>query len=302
MSKNIIILFTAILLIIGGFSIYTYNQYNLIKKELEEKNLKTKSDDELISKLNQSIKEKELQVDELKVNVSKEKQDLEKEYKDNLSGLTEEKAKLEEMLQAKDYEKEGLVNELEKYTNQIKELQDELVQQKSIPEKDYSVELALLSEEKTKLADQLKISQDLLLEKENAISLFVQQKEESAKNITDQDKLIAELSKNIQGYENQITELKAQMAEVGKEKEIELTNKLAALSEEKSKLEAKLQEVIEKSKPNYYEVEKGDSLWKITKRFYVQGKEWIKIFEANLDKIKNPNLIYPYQRLTIPKE
>ena len=114
--------------------------------------------------------------------------------------------------------------------------------------------------------------------------------------------MIAELSDNIKGYENQIMEVKAQMAKEGKEKEVELTNRIATLSEEKSKLEAKLEEVIEKSKPNYYEVEKGDSLWKITKRFYILGGEWIKVFEANLDKIKNPNLIYPYQRFTIPKE
>ena len=302
MSKNLIVLFIVILLIVSGFSIYTYDQSNQAKKELEEKNLKLESSNELILELNQSIKEKELQLDELKVNVSKEKQDLEKEYKDKLSGLTEEKVKQEEMLQAKDREKEEFVNELEKYTNQVKELKDELVQQKSIQEKDYSVEISLLSEEKNKLEAQLKTSQALLLEKDNAVTLFKQQKEESEKNLADQDKTIAELSENIKGYENQITEVKAQMAKEGKEKEVELTNRLATLSEEKSKLEAKLAEVIEKNKPNYYEVEKGDSFWKIAERFYNQGEEWIKIFEANLDKIKNPNLIYPYQRVTIPKE
>ncbi|TET07561.1 MAG: LysM peptidoglycan-binding domain-containing protein, partial [Candidatus Atribacteria bacterium] len=58
----------------------------------------------------------------------------------------------------------------------------------------------------------------------------------------------------------------------------------------------------EKSRPDYYEVKKGDSLWNIAERFYSTGAKWIRIFEANMNKIKNPNKIYPYQRLTIPKE
>jgi len=67
-------------------------------------------------------------------------------------------------------------------------------------------------------------------------------------------------------------------------------------------IEAKLAEAIEKSIPDYYEVEKGDSLWKIAERFYSTGEKWIRILEANRDIIKNPSMIYPYQRFTIPKE
>lgn len=50
-----------------------------------------------------------------------------------------------------------------------------------------------------------------------------------------------------------------------------------------------------------YTVVKGDCLWNIAKKFYQKGALYTKIYNANKDKIKNPNLIYPGQVLTIPK-
>ncbi len=49
-----------------------------------------------------------------------------------------------------------------------------------------------------------------------------------------------------------------------------------------------------------YVVKPGDSLYKIAEKFYGAGYLWNKIYEANKDKIKNPNLIYPLQILRIP--
>ena len=49
-----------------------------------------------------------------------------------------------------------------------------------------------------------------------------------------------------------------------------------------------------------YTVKKGDSLWNIAKKYYGNGNEYTKIYNANKDKIKNPNLIYQGQVLTIP--
>lgn len=49
-----------------------------------------------------------------------------------------------------------------------------------------------------------------------------------------------------------------------------------------------------------YTVQKGDCLWKIAKQFYGNGAQYTKIYNANTDKIKNPNLIYVGQVLTIP--
>lgn len=50
-----------------------------------------------------------------------------------------------------------------------------------------------------------------------------------------------------------------------------------------------------------YTVVKGDTLWDIAKRFYGNPFLWQNIFEANENKIKNPNLIYPDQVFIIPE-
>ncbi len=47
-----------------------------------------------------------------------------------------------------------------------------------------------------------------------------------------------------------------------------------------------------------YEVKTGDNLSRIASKY--PGMTWKKIFEANKDKRKDPDLIYPGQKLTIP--
>lgn len=49
-----------------------------------------------------------------------------------------------------------------------------------------------------------------------------------------------------------------------------------------------------------YTVKNGDCLWSIAKKFYGNGANYPKIYEANKDKIKNSNIIYVGQVLQIP--
>src|SRR5215204_3364973 len=49
-----------------------------------------------------------------------------------------------------------------------------------------------------------------------------------------------------------------------------------------------------------YTVVAGDTLSKIAKREYGDASEWKRIYEANKDTIKNPDLIYPGQTFKIP--
>ncbi|NDW09452.1 LysM peptidoglycan-binding domain-containing protein [Dysgonomonas sp. 520] len=47
-----------------------------------------------------------------------------------------------------------------------------------------------------------------------------------------------------------------------------------------------------------YEVKAGDNLSKIAAKY--PGMTWQKIFEANKDQLKNPDMIHPGQKLRIP--
>jgi len=47
-----------------------------------------------------------------------------------------------------------------------------------------------------------------------------------------------------------------------------------------------------------YEIREGDSLRKIARKY---GTTWQKIYEMNKDVIKNPDLIFPGQKIKIPK-
>lgn len=49
-----------------------------------------------------------------------------------------------------------------------------------------------------------------------------------------------------------------------------------------------------------YTIRSGDSLSKIAKEFYGNAAEWQKIYQANKDTIKDPDLIYPGQKIKIP--
>jgi LysM repeat protein len=53
-----------------------------------------------------------------------------------------------------------------------------------------------------------------------------------------------------------------------------------------------------------YIVKKGDSLWTIAKYKDIYGDDflWPIIYKANKEQIKNPNMIYPGQKLKIPRD
>ncbi len=90
-----------------------------------------------------------------------------------------------------------------------------------------------------------------------------------------------------------------------------LNKKLAALQNEIKPVDeeiASISKEIEDLKaeiakyPSEYTVQEGDYLAKIAamRYIYYNAKAWPRIYRANRDKIKNPNLIYPGWVLKIP--
>lgn len=51
-----------------------------------------------------------------------------------------------------------------------------------------------------------------------------------------------------------------------------------------------------------YTVQAGDTLQKISKKFYGTTRKWTKIYEANADNLKGPDKLYPGQVINIPME
>lgn len=60
-------------------------------------------------------------------------------------------------------------------------------------------------------------------------------------------------------------------------------------------------QVVEPPEPRFYEVQAGDSLSKIAKQVYGDATKWKALFEANREVIKDPDLIYPGQKIRIPE-
>lgn len=61
---------------------------------------------------------------------------------------------------------------------------------------------------------------------------------------------------------------------------------------------------IPRGLPGTWKVYKGESLWKIAAypEVYGKGSKWTIIYRANKDQIKDPDLIYPNQTFTIPRD
>ena len=55
-----------------------------------------------------------------------------------------------------------------------------------------------------------------------------------------------------------------------------------------------------KSTKKKHTVKKGDTLWKIAKKYYGKGSKYKKIYNANKKKISNPNKLTVGLVLTIP--
>ena len=66
-------------------------------------------------------------------------------------------------------------------------------------------------------------------------------------------------------------------------------------------ISAENERVEENYEPVFYTIKKGDTLWGIAEDFYKDGSKYPLIVEANIEVIKDPDLIYPGQAIRIPE-
>ena len=62
------------------------------------------------------------------------------------------------------------------------------------------------------------------------------------------------------------------------------------------------QSLEETGKTEYYEIQSGDTLSKLAKKFYGDASVYNRIFEANKEVIKDPDLIFVGQKIRIPMD
>jgi nucleoid-associated protein YgaU len=103
--------------------------------------------------------------------------------------------------------------------------------------------------------------------------------------------------------QSQIEATKKKLGELQQSPMANIPENTQRISEFSNRIEG-LKVETPKPKTETYTVQKGDFLWKISSKPEVYGDpyKWPRIWSANADQIKNPNLIYPDQILTIIKE
>lgn len=109
------------------------------------------------------------------------------------------------------------------------------------------------------------------------------------------------LTEQLKSKETLVANLKKQLEAKNKHIQV-LEGRINRLSQNIKKNEAEL--FMMRPEPvKRYTVRKGDSLWKIAARKETYGDPymWITIYNANMAKIKDPNVIFAGQLFDIPK-
>lgn len=172
---------------------------------------------------------------------------------------------------------------------------------------EWEAEIARLTQEKADLSaelESLQASVNSLKEKKNSLQSYEDCQEEMYS-------LVGASKSDVDAYDAKV---KALMADISAKKptkadrQAELdalkASKLSALPQFYDIVHGQLQKMLDAwpAEEINYTVVRGDHLWGIAKKkdHYGNGFAWPKIYNANRDKIKNPDLIYPKQEFTIP--
>jgi len=107
----------------------------------------------------------------------------------------------------------------------------------------------------------------------------------------------------IYGKMNEVDALQAKLDELKNNPYAETAENQALINSIESII-AQTKEKGQAAVPPTYTVVRGDYLWKIAAKddIYGDAYAWMRIYTANRDQIKDPNLIYPSQVFSIPRQ
>ena len=188
--------------------------------------------------------------------------------------------------------------------------------------------LTVLAQEKEMTSDEwqaemnrLQTQKQSLNEEINSMQTDVNNLQDQLKNLKSYDDCVNEMyalvgatKTDVDNFRNAVSELDGKInrkegPKADRQKDLDALkqNKISALPEFFDKVHNQMQRAldswVEEPQEWSYTVVRGDCLWNIAKKkdYYGNGFAWPKIYKANRDKIKNPDLIYPKQTFTIPK-
>jgi len=127
------------------------------------------------------------------------------------------------------------------------------------------------------------------------------------KKLDEIDARLNELSRmtpeQLLAYAAELDTLGAKVSELQKDPISKLTKQGDRLRQFANRIES-LKASLPKPKHDMYSVVRGDCLWRISgkKDIYGDPWKWLRIWSYNKAAIKNPDLIYPAQQFTIPRQ
>jgi nucleoid-associated protein YgaU len=91
-----------------------------------------------------------------------------------------------------------------------------------------------------------------------------------------------------------------------REKAILIAGNVEGISEVNAKQLITIEQISEENRREipeeiFYTIEKGDTLWAIASKYYDDGSKYTHIVDANIEVIKDADLIYPGQTIRIPE-
>ncbi|HPI37145.1 MAG TPA: LysM peptidoglycan-binding domain-containing protein [Ignavibacteriaceae bacterium] len=181
--------------------------------------------------------------------------------------------------------------------------------QQEMTEEEWQNEMNRLKTKKESLAKEISVLQTDVNELKTNLSAL-QSYEDCIKDLY---QMVGASKADIDNFRNAVNELEGKIRrkegpKADRQKDLDALKKnpISALPEFNNKVHVVMQKMLDEwvdaPQDISYTVVKGDHLWGIArkKEHYGNGFAWPKIYNANRDQIKNPDLIYPKQVFKVP--